>query len=184
MAGDTETAATVMKMAEGLDTGPTAMEDRVRIGPDMTAGELHDVLAQRGADLMVHALDALAHGTLALAPQPEAGVTYAAKIDRNETRIDWTRPWKAVHDHCRGLSPFPGAWFELPRAGAALRIKVLHTTRGDGSGAPGTAIDDRLTIACGDGAVRILELQRAGGQPMTAEAFLRGVPLAAGTRLA
>jgi len=160
------------------------MADRVAILPDMTAGELHDQLARLGADLMVRALAALERGSLQLTPQPEAGVTYAAKIDKNETRIDWTRPWKAVHDHCRGLSPFPGAWFELPGTGAAARIKVLRTTRGDGSGAPGTAVDDKLAIACGSGAVRILELQRAGRQPMNAEEFLRGTPIAAGTQLA
>lgn len=185
MAGDTETGVVVMRMAEGLDTGPMAMTARVAIGPDMTAGELHDELARVGADLMVRALDALERGALTLTPQPEEGVTYAAKIDKNETRIDWTKPWKAVHDHCRGLSPFPGAWFELPGSGAsAVRIKVLRTTRGEGAGPPGTVIDDRLTVACGDAAVRILELQRAGRQPMKAEEFLRGTPLAVGTRLA
>jgi methionyl-tRNA formyltransferase len=184
MAGDTETAAVVMKMAEGLDTGPMAMAERVAIPPDMTAGELHDQLARLGTDLMVRALVALERGSLQLTPQPAAGVIYAAKIDKNETRIDWTRPWKAVHDHCRGLSPFPGAWFELPAAGPPARIKVLRTTRGEGSGAPGTAVDDTLTIACGDGAVRILELQRAGRQPMKAQEFLRGTPIAAGTQLA
>jgi methionyl-tRNA formyltransferase len=182
MAGDSETAVMVMRMEEGLDTGPIAMAERVAIGPDMTAGELHDALALRGADLMVRALDALESGSLRLTPQPEAGITYAAKIDKNETRIDWTRPWKAVHDHCRGLSPFPGAWFELPGT-APARIKVLRTTRGEGSGAPGTAIDDKLTIACGDGAVRILKLQRAGRQPMGAEEFLRGTTVAPGTQL-
>jgi methionyl-tRNA formyltransferase len=183
MAGDAETGVVVMEMAEGLDTGPTAMATRVAIGPDMTAGELHDELARLGADLMVHALDAREHGSLQLTPQPEEGVTYAAKIDKNETRIDWTKPWKVVHDHCRGLSPYPGAWFELPGSGAPARIKVLHTTKGTGSGAPGTVIDDKLTVACGDGAVRILELQRAGRQPMKAEEFLRGTPVPVGTRL-
>ena len=184
MAGDADTGVVVMRMEEGLDTGPMAMATRVAIAPDMTAGELHDELARAGAGLMVHALDVLEHGTLPLTPQPDEGVTYAAKIDKNETRIDWTKPWKAVHDHCRGLSPFPGAWFELPGTGKeAVRIKVLRTTRGDGAGPPGTVIDDSLTIACGDGAVRILELQRAGRQPMKAMEFLRGTPLAAGTRL-
>ncbi len=181
MAGDPETAVMVMKMEEGLDTGPVAMAERVAIDPDMTAGELHDTLARRGADLMVRALGALERGSLQLTPQPEAGVTYAAKIDKSETRIDWAGPWKEVHDHCRGLSPFPGAWFELPSAG---RIKVLQTTRGEGSGAPGTVLDERLTIACGDGAIRIVELQRAGGKPMKAEEFLRGTAVAPGTRLA
>jgi methionyl-tRNA formyltransferase len=182
MAGDTTTAATVMRMAEGLDTGPIALAETIAIGPDMTAGELHDEMARRGADLMARALGALERGSLQLTPQAADGVTYAAKIDKGETRIDWSKPWKTVHDHCRGLSPFPGAWFEGPDAGG--RIKVLRTTRGGGTGAPGTVLDDRLTIACGDGAVRILELQRAGRQPMKAEEFLRGSPLAAGTRLA
>jgi len=167
-------------MDEGLDTGAMAMADRIAIGPDMTAGDLHDVLARLGADLMVRALGALERGTLQLTPQPEDGVTYAAKIDKGETRIDWAKPWKAVHDHCRGLSPFPGAWFELPGAG---RIKVLRTTRGEGAGVPGTALDDRLTIACGEGAVRLIEVQRAGRQPMKAEEFLRGSKVAPGTVL-
>jgi methionyl-tRNA formyltransferase len=181
MAGDTETAVMAMKMEEGLDTGPIAGAERVAIDPDMTAGELHDRLSRLGADLMVRTLGALERGSLQLTPQPDEGVTYAAKIDKNKTRIDWSKPWQAVHDHCRGLSPFPGAWSELPGAG---RIKVLRTTRGEGSGAPGTVLDDRLTIACGDGAVRILELQRAGGRPMKTEEFLRGTPVAAGARLA
>jgi len=180
MAGDAETGVCVMKMAEGLDTGPIAMAEHVPIGDDMTAGDLHHVLARRGADLMVRALGALDRGTLHLTPQPPEGVTYAAKIGKNETRIDWTQPWKIVHDHCRGLSPYPGAWFELPGAG---RIKVLRTTRGEGAGAPGTVLDDRLTIACGDGAVRLIEVQRAGKQPMKAEEFLRGTAVKPGTQL-
>jgi len=180
MAGDAESGAMVMRMAEGLDTGPVALAERLAVGADMTAGELHDVLARLGADLMVRALGALERGTLQLTPQPDEGVAYAAKIDKGETRIDWTKPWKAVHDHCRGLSPFPGAWFELPGAG---RIKVLRTTRGEGSGAPGTVLDEHLTIACGEGAVRLLEVQRAGKQPMKAEEFLRGSKVAKGTPL-
>jgi len=180
MAGDAESGVMVMRMAEGLDTGPVALAERLAVGADMTAGELHDALARLGADLMVRALGALERGTLQLTPQPDEGVTYAAKIDKGETRIDWTKPWKTVHDHCRGLSPFPGAWFELPGAG---RIKVLRTTRGDGSGAPGTVLDEHLTIACGEGAVRLLEVQRAGKQPMKAEEFLRGNKVAPGTVL-
>jgi methionyl-tRNA formyltransferase len=180
MAGDAESGVMVMRMAEGLDIGPIAMAERVAIGPDMTAGDLHDALARAGADLMVRALGALERGTQQLTPQPEDGVTYAAKIDKGETRIDWAKPWKAVHDHCRGLSPFPGAWFEWPGAG---RIKVLRTTRGEGAGVPGTALDDRLTIACGEGAVRLIEVQRAGRQPMKAEEFLRGSKVAPGTVL-
>jgi len=175
MAGDRETGVMVMKMEEGLDTGPIAMADRVAIGPDTTAGELHDELARRGAKLMVVALAALERGTLQLTTQPDSGVTYASKIDKNETHIDWTQPWRRVHDHCRGLSPFPGAWFELAGAG---RVKVLRTTKGDGSGKPGQVLDDNLTVACGEGAVRLVELQRAGGKPMRAEEFRRGMPIA------
>lgn len=183
MAGDGETGAMVMKMEEGLDTGAIAMAERLAIAPDMTAGDLHDELARRGAGLMVQALGALERGTLALTPQPEAGVIYANKIDKNETRIDWSKPWQRVHDHIRGLSPFPGAWFEMPGEGAPVRVKALRTTRGDGHGTPGTALDGRLTIACGDGAVRIVQLQRAGKQAMTAEEFLRGTLLPTGTRV-
>jgi len=145
----------------------------------MTAGELHDPLARLGADLMVRALGALERGTLQLTPQPEEGVTYASKIDKNETRIDWGKSWKQVHDHIRGLSPFPGAWFEL----AGSRIKVLRSTRGEGASPPGTVLDDQLTIACGEGAVRLVEVQRAGKQPMKVEEFLRGTQVAKGTVL-
>ena len=181
MAGDAETGVAVMKMAEGLDTGPVAMAERTAIGADETAGELHDRLARRGAGLMARALDELARGALHLTPQPAQGATYAAKIDKAETRIDWAKPWRAVHDHARGLSPLPGAWFALD--GKPARIKVLRTTKGEGGGAPGTVLDDRLTVACGAGAVRILELQRAGARALPAAEFLRGTPLAPGTRL-
>ena len=180
MAGDKETGVMVMKMEEGLDTGPVAMAEHVAIAPDITTGELHGRLARLGAYLMLRAIGALERGGLQLTPQAEAGATYATKIDKNETRIDWTRPWNEVHDHCRGLSPFPGAWCEMPGAG---RVKILHTTKGDGSGQPGRVLDDRLTIACGSGAVRIAELQRAGGKPMPAEEFLRGTPVAPATVL-
>jgi methionyl-tRNA formyltransferase len=171
MAGDSETGVTVMKMEEGLDTGPMAMERRVAIGADATTGDLHDVLARLGADLMLVALGALERDTLQLMPQPAAGVTYASKIDKAETRIDWSKPWREVHNHCRGLSPFPGAWCEIPGIG---RVKILRTARGSGEGPPGGVLDDALTIACGSGAVRLVELQRAGGKPMAADAFLRG----------
>jgi len=180
MAGDAETGVTVMKMDAGLDTGDLAMAEPVRIGEDMTAGELHDVLARLGADLMARAISALERGTLQLAPQPAAGVSYAAKIDKSETRVDWAKPWKIVHDQIRGLSPFPGAWCELAGSG---RVKLLRSTMGEGSGMPGAVLDDRLTIACGEGAVRIVELQRAGGRPMQVEEFLRGMPIAPGTRV-
>jgi methionyl-tRNA formyltransferase len=183
MAGDRESGVMVMKMEEGLDTGPVAMAERVAISPDMTAGELHDLLARLGADLMLRALGGLERGALQLAPQAETGVTYAAKIGKNETRIDWTKPWQEVHNHIRGLSPFPGAWFEMDADGSATRVKVLRSTRGEGSGAPGVVLDDELTVACGVGAVRVLELQRAGSRAMTADEFLRGAALPRGTRL-
>jgi methionyl-tRNA formyltransferase len=180
MAGDAETGVTVMKMDEGLDTGAMAMVERVPIPPDMTAGQLHDALSRIGADLMVRAISALERGALQWTAQPADGVTYASKIDKQETRVDWNRPWKAVHDHIRGLSPFPGAWCELPGAG---RVKLLRSTRGEGGGPSGTVLDGRLTVACADGAVRIVELQKAGGQPMRAEEFLRGTPVSAGQGL-
>jgi methionyl-tRNA formyltransferase len=180
MAGDAETGVMVMKMEEGLDTGPVAMAERIPIAPDATAGDLHGPLARLGADLMVRALAALERGSLTLTPQSDAGVTYAHKIDKDETRIAWDRPWHEVHNHIRGLSPFPGAWCQIADG---VRIKVLRTTKGEGAGAPGTVLDDELTIACGQGAVRILELQRAGRAAMKAHEFLRGTPIAAGTWL-
>jgi len=122
---------------------------------------------------MVRALSALERGSLTLTPQTESGVTYAAKIEKAETRIDWVKSWREVHNHCRGLAPFPGAWFEFDGS-PPLRVKVLRSTRGQGGGAPGTVLDDALTIACGDGAVRVVELQAAGRKPMRAEEFLRG----------
>ncbi|HWV41344.1 methionyl-tRNA formyltransferase [Pseudorhodoplanes sp.] len=183
MAGDAQSGVTVMKMDEGLDTGGMAMMERVAIGPDMTAGELHDRLAAIGGDLMHRALGALERGSLQIVPQPNEGVTYAEKIDKAETRIDWSRPAQDVRNHIRGLSPFPGAWFEMPGDKGPARVKVLRSTLSDGSGAPGTVLDDNLAIACGNGAIRILELQRAGKQPMKADEFLRGTKLARGTVL-
>lgn len=180
MAGDAETGVTIMRMDEGLDTGAMAMVERTAITPDMTAGDLHDVLARLGADLMARALSALEHGSLALTPQPKQGVTYAEKISKEETRIDWAKPWMQVHNHIRGLSPFPGAWFELE----GVRIKALRSTRGEGSGTPGTVLDDRLTVACGDGAVRLTQVQRAGGKPMSADEFLRGTKVGKGMKVA
>ena len=178
MAGDAESGVTIMQMDEGLDTGAMAMAERIAIAPDMTAGDLHDALARLGADLMLRALAAAERGSLTLTPQPEAGVTYAAKISKDETRIDWKKPWQQVHDHIRGLSPFPGAWFEI----GGVRVKALRSTKGAGQGEPGTALDDDLTIACGDGAVRLIQVQRAGKQPMQADEFLRGTPVKAGAR--
>src|SRR5580692_11423583 len=174
MAGDQETGVMVMKMDEGLDTGAIAMAERVPVGADATTGELHDELARLGADLMLRALAALEKGQLHLTPQPTEGVTYANKIDKSETRIDWAKPWNEDHNHCRGLSPFPGAWSELAGAG---RVKILRTTKGIGVGQPGRVLDDKLTIACGTGSIQLVELQRAGRQPMSADEFLRGMPI-------
>jgi methionyl-tRNA formyltransferase len=179
MAGDPDSGVTIMQMDEGLDTGAMAMAERIPIGADMTAGELHDTLSRLGADLMLRVLAAADRGSLQLTPQPRAGVTYAEKISKNETRIDWSRSWKQVHDHIRGLSPFPGAWFEL----GGDRVKALRSTKGEGSSAPGTALDGKLTVACARGAVRLVQLQRAGKQPLSADEFLRGTPLKADTKV-
>ncbi|HVI29638.1 methionyl-tRNA formyltransferase [Hansschlegelia sp.] len=183
MAGDAETGVMVMRMEEGLDTGPVAAAERVAIGPDETAGELHDRLRALGADLMGRAIGGLERGSLVFRPQGQDGVTYAAKIDKTEARIDWSRPAAIVHNQIRGLSPFPGAWFELAGPRGPERVKVLRSTRAEGAGAPGDLIDDRLTVACGEGAVRLLLLQRAGKAPVDAGAFLNGARLDAGVRL-
>jgi len=179
MAGDADSGVTIMKMDEGLDTGAMAMTERVKIGEDMTAGELNDALSRLGADLMARALAALERGSLTLTPQPQQGVTYADKITNAETRIDWSKPAQQVHDHIRGLSPFPGAWFELN----GVRVKVLRSAKADGTGAPGTTLDDKLTVACASGAVRLVQIQRAGKQPMSADDFLHGTPVKAGTKV-
>ena len=183
MAGDSETGMMVMKMEAGLDTGPVAATVRLPIGPDETAGELHDRLSEAGAALMVEAMGDLEAGRLSLVPQPDDGVTYAAKIDKAETRIDWGLPAAAVHDRVRGLSPFPGAWCEIDVAGRRERLKLLRSTRGGGAGEPGTILDAGLAIACGSGAVRLVEVQRAGARPVAAEEFLRGTRLSPGDRL-
>jgi methionyl-tRNA formyltransferase len=177
MAGDAESGAMVMKMDAGLDTGDIALSDRIAITETMTAGDLHEALAQRGAHLMSSAMRALEQGTLPLVPQPKDGVTYAAKIEKEEARIDWIRPAREVLRHIHGLSPFPGAWTEFSVDGQPLRIKILRCKPTGGAGQPGTLLDDQLAIACGEGAIRIVELQRAGKQPMSAGAFLRGTAL-------
>ena len=174
MAGDAETGMMIMKMDAGLDTGPVAMAEKIAITPDMTAGELHDRLSMIGADLMIRALGALERESLALQPQAEEGVTYAAKIDKAEARIDWSKPAKDVHNTIRGLSPFPGAWCEMEINGAVERVKLQRSTLGEGKGEPGTVLDDRLTVACGEGAIRLVTLQRSGGKPLPAQEFLRG----------
>jgi methionyl-tRNA formyltransferase len=182
MAGDRETGVAVMRMEKGLDTGPVGMVERLAIGPDATAGEIHDRLAQLGADLMVRALAALSRGALAFTPQPEDGVTYAAKIQNEDSRIDWARPAQAVHDQVRGLSPFPGAYSLVDLGRGPERLKILKTRLAEGSGPAGEALDDGLTVACGQGAVQVLQVQRAGSRAMSAAEFLRGVPVRAGAR--
>jgi methionyl-tRNA formyltransferase len=184
MAGDTRTAATVMRMTAGLDTGPICATDPIEITPDMTAGDLQVVWAPRGAALMLHALAALQRGALACTAQPTVGASYAPKIGKAETRLNFAAPAQEVHNRVRGLSPSPGAWFEVTHHGKPERVKVLRTAITDGAGPPGSALDDRGTIACGRGAVRLLEVQRAGKRPMSAGEFLRGLALPPGTRLA
>jgi methionyl-tRNA formyltransferase len=184
MAGDTETGVMVMKMDAGLDTGDVAMAERLAVTDAMTAADLHDALAPLGGDLMVRAMGALERGRLQLSKQSDQGVTYAAKIEKAEARIDWIKPAREVLRHIHGLSPFPGAWCEIPIEGEQVRVKILRCAIADGSGVPGDVLDDRLTVACKEGALRILELQRAGGLPMKAEDFLRGTPLKPPMRLA
>jgi methionyl-tRNA formyltransferase len=182
MAGDTESGVMVMKMDAGLDTGDVAMAERIAISDAMTAADLHDALAPLGADLMVRAMGALERDKLQLTRQGEEGVTYAAKIEKAEAKIDWHQPARKVLRHIHGLSPFPGAWSEMPIDGEA-RVKILRCELAKGSGLPGELLDDRLTVACTEGAIRILELQRAGKMPMKADEFLRGTPLKPPARL-
>jgi methionyl-tRNA formyltransferase len=182
MAGDRETGVAVMRMEEGLDTGPVAMAERIAIAPEMTAGELHDRLMVLGADLMVRALAALSRGALSFTPQPEEGVTYAHKLKNEDARIDWSKPAQAVHDHIRGLSPFPGAYFTADFGKGPERVKVLRAALAPGSGEPGTLLDADAAIACGEGAVRLIQVQRAGKAPLAADEFLRGVRLGSGAR--
>jgi methionyl-tRNA formyltransferase len=182
LAGDVQTGVTIMAVDEGLDSGPMLLDEAVPIGAQETAGTLHDKLAELGARLIVTALEGLAAGTLSARPQPEDGVTYAAKLQRGEGRLDWRRPAVELERAVRAFSPWPGAEFEAN----ASRIKVLAAeVAADAPGAaPGTVLDDRLTVACGDGALRLLRVQRAGKVALDAEAFLRGFELAPGTRLA
>lgn len=183
MAGDTETGMMIMKMETGLDTGPVGLTERIVIGPDETAGELHDRLMHIGARLMVEALANLEAGTLSLTPQAGEGKTYASKIDKAETRIDWQLPAAEVHNQVRGLSPFPGAWCEVDIGGKRERLKILRTAKGRSAGIPGEVLDNRLTVACGESSVRLVEVQRAGGKPVKADEFLRGAKIEQGTRL-
>lgn len=183
MAGDQATAIEIMKMEAGLDTGPVALSHDIPIAPNMTAGELHDTMSDVCADLMVEAMALLEAGALHFTPQAEDGATYARKIEKTETRIAWDRPAQEVHNHIRGLSPFPGGWCEMDIGGKPQRIKVLRSELAEGSGKPGAVLDDQLAVACGDGAVRLLVVQRAGKSVATAEEFLRGTLIEPGTVL-
>ncbi len=171
-AGDEETGVMVMRMEEGLDTGPVLMGERTAIGRK-SFGELHDELARLGADLMARALSALERGSIEEQPQAGEGATYAGKITKEETRIDWSRPAREIDCQIRALSPVPGAWAEAD----GERIRILQAEPAPGKGAPGEILDAKLTVACGDGALRLLRLQRAGRAPMGAEDFARGFRL-------
>ncbi len=180
LAGDVETGITIMQMDEGLDTGATLLQEAIPIGARTTASELHDALAALGGRLIVEALAGLSQGRLTPQPQPEAGATYAAKLERGEGRLDWGEAAEALDRRRRAFAPWPGAWFEA----AGERIKVLDSeVVGRTAATPGQVLDDAPTIACGEGALRLVTVQRAGKQPMAAAAFLRGFPLEAGTRL-
>jgi methionyl-tRNA formyltransferase len=181
-AGDAETGITIMVMDEGLDTGPMLLKESVPIGPDTTAGALHDALAALGARLIVRALAGLESGALVPAPQPAGGVTYAKKITKDEARLDWRAPAALLARRIRAFNPFPGAWFEAK--GERIRVLAAEAVAAAGRAAkPGTVLDARLAIACGAGALRPTLLQRAGKAPMAADAFLRGFALPPGTVL-
>lgn len=182
MAGDRETGMMVMRMEEGLDTGPVGMVEKCPIEPDMTAGDLHDRLMGVGAALVVEALARLERNTLTFTPQAVEGVTYAKKIDKSETRVDWNCSATEVHNHIRGLSPFPGAWSEIEIGGRPERLKLLRSVLSQGAGESGGILDDRLTVACGAGAIRLVEVQRAGGRPAAASEFLRGAKIEKGMK--
>jgi methionyl-tRNA formyltransferase len=181
LAGDAETGVTIMQMDEGLDTGDMLLRGAVPIGPDMTAGALHDALAALGARLIVEALDRLAAGTLTPTPQPAEGATYAQKLDRDESRLDWREDAAALERRVRAFDPWPGAWFA--HGDARIRVAAAAVAPARPGAAPGTVLDDAPTVACGDGALRLLRLQRPGRAAMDAAAFLRGYALPPGTVL-
>ena len=179
LAGDTETGVTVIQMEPSLDTGPILAMERVRITPEATAASLHDALAELAARMVGATIDDLASGRAAPRPQPQEGVTYASKIDKSEARLDWSRPAAFLERQLRALNPSPGCWTEFD----GERLLVLAGELAAAAGAPGEILDDRLTVACADGALRLTRVQRAGGKPMTADAFLRGFHLPVGARL-
>ena len=183
MAGDQVTGVQVMRLTEGLDEGPVLASETLQIGPLDTAGTVHDRMAAIGADLLVRTLPAIADGTAVETPQAEDGVTYATKIRPKEARIDWTKPGRELDWKIRGLSPFPGAWFELPTEKGPVRVKVLLSAFEDVDGPAGQVMDQRLLVAAGSGALRLLRVQREGRGPQDAEVFLRGQPVAPGVVL-
>lgn len=183
MAGDAHTGVTIMQMDAGLDTGPILDAAQEPIHADDTSGALHNRLSQLGARLMVGALDQLSAGRLVARPQPDTGVTTAAKIGKDEGRIGWRRPARELDRHIRGLTPAPGAWLTAAQNGRDVRIRVLRAQPVQDTGPAGTVLDGQLTIACGEGALRIMELQREGRAPSDTAAFLRGFALPAGTHL-
>jgi len=183
MAGDRITGVEVMQMTEGLDEGPVFARAETPIEADDTTGALHDRLAALAADLLSETLPKIERNKIVAAPQPGEGATYAHKITPAETRIDWSKSAREIDLQIRGLSPFPGAWFELPTERGSVRVKALNARLGIGQGAPGDTLDDALLVACGEGAVRLTELQREGRGALPGEAFLRGTPIPAGLRL-
>jgi len=184
LAGDTESGVSIMLMDRGLDTGPVLAREAVALGPQTTGASLHDSLAPLGARLLVETLARHATGQVEPQPQPAEGVTYAAKLSRAESRIDWGKPAVLLERQVRAFTPWPGSHFELPGATGSQRIKLLRAALAAGAGLAGTVLDEQLTVACGQGALRLLELQREGRKPQPAAEFLRGLPLAPGTRLA
>ena len=184
MAGDPVTGVEVMRMTEGLDEGPVLASETLRIGPLDTAGTMHDRMAAAGAELLARTLAAVERGEAVETPQTEDGVTYAKKIRPKEARIDWAKPGTEIDRKIRGLSPFPGAWFTLATEKGPVRVKALLSAFEDADGAPGEVLDDRLLVATGEGAVRLLRVQREGRGPQEAGEFLRGTRVAPGTKLA
>jgi len=179
MAGDAETGVNIMKMDIGLDTGPVALENRLQIEPDMTAGKLHNLLSKMTARLMVDAMARLEADDLPLKPQSDDGIIYAEKITKEEARIDWTKSAREVHHHIMGLTPFPGSWCEMEIGDKLQRVKILESRIDEGQGNPGTVLDEHLSIACGEGALRLIRLQRAGKQAQDAQSFLLGSKITA-----
>lgn len=181
MAGDSATGVQIMQMEAGLDTGPVMLSAETPIELTDTAGVLHDRLSGMGAELIVKALEMVEQGKAVFTPQTEEDVTYAHKLTNDETRINWSQPASTVRAHIHGLSPFPGAWFEMPTAKGPVRVKVLEVAESQkGEGQPGEVLDGNLLIGCEEGAVRLLRVQRAGKGAMNAEDFLRGNSLETG----